>query len=238
MLDVFHFTNHISLFTDSHFTFYKNSHIMNTELLGVIGIFILTIVLAIPLGKYIAKVYLGDKTLLDPIFNPIEKFIFKISGINPAEEMNWKQHLKALLSINMIWFFLCFFVLLSQGSLPLNPDNNPSMAPDLAFNTAISFLVNCNLQHYSGESGVSYLSQIVLMFLQFVSAGIGLAAAAMVFTAMKERTTEKLGNFYNYFIKSCTRILLPLSQNHKRRNCSIAYYNQVEYSSYSTPFQA
>ena len=100
-----HFTNHLSRFT-------KKIKIMNTELLGVIGIFILTIVLAIPLGKYIAKVFLGDKTLLDPIFNPLEKFIFKISGINPAEEMNWKQHLKALLSINMVWFFLCFFILL------------------------------------------------------------------------------------------------------------------------------
>jgi K+-transporting ATPase ATPase A chain len=184
---------------------------MNTELLGVIGIFLLTIVLAIPFGKYIAKVFLGNKTLLDPIFNPLEKFIFRISGINPAEEMNWKQHLKALLSINMIWFFLCFFVLLFQGSLPLNPDNNPSMSPDLAFNTAISFVVNCNLQHYSGETGVSYLSQMVLMFLQFVSAGVGIAAAVMVFTAMRERATDKLGNFYNYFIKSCTRILLPFS---------------------------
>ncbi|MBB4804405.1 K+-transporting ATPase ATPase A chain [Flavobacterium nitrogenifigens] len=184
---------------------------MNTELIGVIGVFLLTIVLAIPFGKYIAKVFLGDKTILDPIFNPIEKFIFKVSGINPAEEMNWKQHLKALLSINMLWFFLCFFVLLFQGSLPLNPDNNPSMTPDLAFNTAISFLVNCDLQHYSGESGVSYLSQMVLMFLQFVSAGVGIAAAVMVFTAMRERTTDKLGNFYNNLVKSCTRILLPLS---------------------------
>ncbi|KAF2510269.1 potassium-transporting ATPase subunit KdpA [Flavobacterium zhairuonense] len=184
---------------------------MNTELIGVMGVFLLTIVLAIPFGKYIAKVFLGNKTLLDPIFNPIEKFIFKISGINPAEEMNWKQHLKALLSINMLWFFLCFFVLLFQGSLPLNPDNNPSMTPDLAFNTAISFLVNCDLQHYSGESGVSYLSQMVLMFLQFVSAGVGIAAAVMVFTAMRERTTDKLGNFYTNLVKSCTRILLPLS---------------------------
>jgi K+-transporting ATPase ATPase A chain len=184
---------------------------MNTELFGVIGIFILSILLAIPVGKYIAKVFTGDKTFLDPIFNPIEKFIFKISGINSTEEMNWKQHLKALLSVNMVWFFLCFFVLLFQGSLFLNPDNNPNMSPDLAFNTAISFVVNCNLQHYSGESGVSYLSQMFLMFLQFVSAGVGMAAAAMVFTAMKERTTDTLGNFYNYFIKSCTRILLPLS---------------------------
>ncbi len=184
---------------------------MNTELLGVISIFILTIILAIPIGKYIAKVFTGDKTFLDPIFNPIENLIFKISGINSTEEMNWKQHLKALLSVNMVWFFLCFFVLLFQAGLPLNPDNNPNMTPDLAFNTAISFLVNCNLQHYSGESGVSYLSQMMLMFLQFVSAAVGIAAAAMVFIAMKERTTEKLGNFYNFFIKSCTRILLPLS---------------------------
>ena len=184
---------------------------MNTEILGVITVFLLTIVLAIPIGKYIAKVYLGDKTLLDPIFNPIERFIFKISGINDKEEMNWKQHLKALLSVNLGWFILCFFVLIFQGSLPLNPDGNPSMSADLAFNTAISFVVNCNLQHYSGETGLSYLGQLMLMFLQFVSAGVGMAAAAMVFNAMKERTTEHLGNFYNYFIKSCTRILLPLS---------------------------
>ncbi|MBM6500373.1 potassium-transporting ATPase subunit KdpA [Flavobacterium macrobrachii] len=184
---------------------------MNTEILGVITVFLLTIVLAIPVGKYIAKVYKGDKTLLDPIFNPIERLIFKISGINDKEEMNWKQHLKALLSVNLGWFILCFFVLLFQGSLPLNPDGNPSMSADLAFNTAISFVVNCNLQHYSGESGLSYLGQLMLMFLQFVSAGVGMAAAAMVFNAMKERTTEHLGNFYNYFIKSCTRILLPLS---------------------------
>ena len=184
---------------------------MNTELLGVISIFIITIILAIPVGKYIAKVFTGDKTFLDPIFNPIENLIFKISGINSTEEMNWKQHLKALLSVNMVWFFLCFFILLFQGSLPLNPDSNPNVTPDLAFNTAISFLVNCNLQHYSGETGLSYLSQMVLMFLQFVSAAVGIAAAAMVFVAMKERTTEKLGNFYNFFVKSCTRILLPLS---------------------------
>lgn len=184
---------------------------MNTEFFGVISIFIASIVLAIPVGRYIAKVYLGDKTMLDAIFNPIENFIFKISGINSSEEMNWKQHLKALLSVNMVWFFLCFLVLISQGSLPLNPDGNPSMTPDLAFNTAISFVVNCNLQHYSGESGLSYLGQLMLMFLQFVSAGTGMAAAAMVFVAMRERTTDKLGNFYNFFIKSCTRILLPLS---------------------------
>ncbi|MEC4051069.1 potassium-transporting ATPase subunit KdpA [Flavobacterium sp. SUN046] len=184
---------------------------MYTELLGIISVFLLTIVLAIPVGNYIAKIYAGERTLLDPIFNPIEKFIFKASGIDNQQEMNWKQHLKALLSVNMVWFVLCFLVLIFQSYLPLNPDGNPNMSADLAFNTAISFVVNCNLQHYSGESGVSYLSQMFLMFLQFVSAGVGMAAAAMVFNAMKDRTTDQLGNFYNYFIKSCTRILLPLS---------------------------
>lgn len=81
---------------------------MNTEIFGVVTVFLQTIVLAIPVGKYIAKVYLGEKTFLDFIFNPIERFIFKISGINDKEEMNWKQHLKALLSVNLGWFILCF----------------------------------------------------------------------------------------------------------------------------------
>lgn len=185
---------------------------MNTEILGIVLSFALTVALAIPLGKYIAKVYAGKPTSLDPIFNPVEKLFFRLSGINPTQEMTWKQHLVALLTINLLWFFWAMFILMNQGWLPWNPDGNPSMSPDLAFNTAISFLVNCNLQHYSGESGMSYLGQIsCLMFLQFVTAGTGMAACAVVFNAMKERTTDKLGNFYDYFIKSCTRVLLPLS---------------------------
>lgn len=184
---------------------------MNTEILGIIIMFALTVVLAIPLGKYIARVYTGDKTFLDPVFNPIEKFFYRLSGINALEEMDWKKHLKVLLCLNTAWFILGMAVLMCQGWLPLNPDSNPNMSPDLAFNTTISFVVNCNLQHYSGETGVSYLSQLFLMFLQFVSAGTGLAAAAILFNALREKTTQKLGNFYDYFIKSCTRILLPLS---------------------------
>lgn len=184
---------------------------MNTEIIGIIAMFVLTLILAIPLGRYITKVYLGQKTFLDPVFAPIENLFYKVSGIDAKKEMNWKQHMVALLAINAVWFVLGMIVLLCQGWTPLNPDNNPNMTPDLAFNTIISFLVNCNLQHYSGETGVSYLSQLFLMFLQFVSAGIGLAAAAVLFNALKERTTETLGNFYNYFIKSCTRILVPIS---------------------------
>ncbi|MDB5274148.1 MAG: potassium-transporting ATPase subunit KdpA [Chitinophagaceae bacterium] len=182
-----------------------------TELLGVLLFFLASFVLAIPLGKYIARVYAGEKTLLDPIFNPIERTFFRLSGIDASRQMNWKQHLLALLTINMIWFLLAMFILMNQSWLPLNPDGNPNMSADLAFNTSISFIVNCNLQHYSGESGVSYFSQIfALMFLQFVSAATGMAAAAVLFNAMKERISDKLGNFYDYFVKSATRILLPL----------------------------
>lgn len=185
--------------------------------------FILTILLSVPLGRYISKVYKGQKTWLDFICNPIEKFVFKLSGINANKEMNWKQHLTAMLSINLIWFLVGMFILMNQGWLPFNPDKISSMSPDLAFNTAISFLVNCNLQHYSGETGMSYFTQIFFVtFLQFVSAATGMAMAALVFKSLSPKTeTEKLsetsfsyralGNFYNYFLKSCTRILIPLS---------------------------
>jgi K+-transporting ATPase ATPase A chain len=184
---------------------------MNTEISGIIFMYVAMVLLAIPLGSYIGKVFEGQRTWLDVIFNPLDKLFFKLGGIKPEKEMNWKQHLFALLTINVVWFIFSMIVLMTMGSLPLNPDGNPSMTADLAFNTTISFISNTNLQHYSGESGVSYLGQLILMLFQFISAGVGIAACAIVFNAMKERTTEKLGNFYNYFIKSCTRILLPLS---------------------------
>ncbi len=184
---------------------------MNTEILGVILMFLLTVVLAIPLGNYIGKVYSGHRTWLDGLLHPLDKLFFKAGGIKPEKEMNWKQHLVALLTINLVWFLLSMLVLMTQGSLPLNPDGNPSMTADLAFNTSISFISNTNLQHYSGESGVSYLGQLILMLFQFISAAAGMAACAVVFLAMKEKTTDKLGNFYNLFIKSLTRILLPIS---------------------------
>ncbi|RZJ72964.1 potassium-transporting ATPase subunit KdpA [Flavobacterium sp.] len=184
---------------------------MYTEFVGIALVFGLAILLSIPFGKFIAKSFLGEKTFADGFLNPMEKTIFRLSGIDPTIEMTWKQQLKAMLGINFLWLVLCFGILLFQGFLPMNPDANPSMSPSLAFNTAISFVVNCNLQHYSGESGLSYLSQIFLMFLQFVSAATGIAAAVAVFNAMKERTAETIGNFYNYFVRSCTRILLPLA---------------------------
>jgi K+-transporting ATPase ATPase A chain len=184
---------------------------MNTEYVGIIFMYLATVALAIPLGKYIAKVFKGEKTWLD-FLAPLEKFIFKLSGIDPNREMNWKQHLKALLTINVLWLFYAFFCLLFQGHLPLNPDKNPSQTPDLAFNTALSFLTNTNLQDYSGESLATYFTQhFVFMFLHFCSAATGLAAMMVVFKAMKDKITDKLGNFWDFFLKSITRVLLPLS---------------------------
>lgn len=184
---------------------------MNSEILGIILMFFLAVSLAIPLGRYIGKLFSNEKTWLDKILNPIDRLFYKLSGINPEKEMTWKQHLLALLTINLVWFLTAMFVLTNMSWLPLNPDNNPSMSGDLAFNTAVSFVTNTNLQHYSGETGMSYLGQLTLMLWQFISAGCGMAVAAVVFTAMKERTTDKLGNFYFFFVRSCTRILLPIA---------------------------
>ncbi len=184
---------------------------MNTEILGVIFSYSIALLLAIPLGRYIGKIFSNEKTVLDRLLNPVDGFFYKLSGIDIKKEMNWKQHLMALLTINLFWFLLAMLVLTNMGWLPLNPDGNPSMSADLAFNTAISFVTNTNLQHYSGETGMTYLGQLVLMLFQFISAGCGIAIAAVVFQAMKEKSAEKSGNFYHYFVRSCTRILLPIS---------------------------
>jgi len=117
-----------------------------------------------------------------------------------------------MLTINLLWFIYGFFMLIFQDKLPLNPDGNAGQTPDLAFNTVISFVTNTNLQHYSGESGVTYLTQmLVLMFLQFASAATGIACLIALFNAFKSKTTNNVGNFWNIFLKSITRILLPLS---------------------------
>lgn len=184
---------------------------MNSELLGIIVMYGLVILLAIPLGRYIGKIFNYETTWLDKIFNPIDTLFYKIGGINPTIEMTWKQHLVALLSINAVWFVISMLVLTNMAWLPLNPDGNPSMSGDLAFNTTVSFITNTNLQHYSGESGLSYFGQLTLMLWQFISAGCGMAICAVVFMAMKEKTSQTLGNFYGFFVRSCTRVLLPLS---------------------------
>ncbi|HRB00294.1 MAG TPA: potassium-transporting ATPase subunit KdpA [Ignavibacteria bacterium] len=184
---------------------------MNTEILSVLFIFLLIFILGIPFGKYISKVFKNEKTLLD-FLAPLENLIFKFSGIDPDKEMDWKQNIKAMLTINFIWFIWAILVLSFQNLLFWNPDNIPGMEPTQAFNTAVSFMTNTNLQHYSGETGVSYLSQLIVMcFLQFVSAGTGIAVAALMFKGLANKSGTNLGNFYNLMLKSCTRILLPVS---------------------------
>ena len=184
---------------------------MSGEIFGIIVIFLGTVILAYPLGKYITRVFGGEKNFMD-FMDPLERFIFRISGIDPKQSMNWKEFLKAMLAINLLWLVYAMLMLIFQGKLPLNPDGNPGQTPDLAFNTAISFLVNCNLQHYSGESGLTYLTQLfVIMFLQFLSAATGIACLVALFNGLREKTTNNLGNFWNYLVKSITRILLPLS---------------------------
>ncbi|MBP6184754.1 MAG: potassium-transporting ATPase subunit KdpA [Saprospiraceae bacterium] len=184
---------------------------MNTEILGVIFMYATVLALAIPLGRYIGKVFNYEKTWLDPLFNPLDRLFYKLSGIDPTLEMNWKQHLVALLTINAFWFVISMLVLTNMAWLPLNPDLNPSMNWDLAFNTSVSFVTNTNLQHYSGETGLSYAGQLILMLWQFISAATGIAICAVVFKAMMVKTTEKLGNYYSYFVRTNTRILLPFA---------------------------
>ena len=184
---------------------------MTTELLGVIVTFLLTVLLAIPIGKYIAKIFNGEKTFLD-FLNPIERCIYRICGINPTKSMTWKEYLIAMLTINCLWFVYGFLMLIFQSHLPLNPDGNPDQTPDLAFNSIISFVTNTNLQDYSGETGATYLTQLfVFTFLQFTSAAAGIACLIALFNAFKEKSTSNLGNFWSIFIKSITRLLLPLS---------------------------
>ena len=184
---------------------------MNTEILGSVLQIVILLVFSYPLGKHIAKVYKGEKSRWD-FFTPVENFIYKLVGVDPKEEMNWKQFLKALLVLNLVWFFWGMILLGTQHWLPLNPDGNANQTADQAFNTCISFMVNCNLQHYSGESGLTYFTQLfVIMLFQFITAATGMAAMAGIMKAMAAKTTKTIGNFWYFLVRSCTRILLPLS---------------------------
>lgn len=184
---------------------------MKTEILGVVLQWVALVALCYPLGRYMANVYRGKRTWLD-FMAPVERAIYKCCGIDANKEMDWKQFLKALLTVNLFWFFWGILLLVTQQWLPLNPDGNPSQSPDLAFNTCISFMVNCNLQHYSGESGLTYFTQLfVIMLFQFVTAACGMAAMAGIMKALAVKSARTIGNFWVLLTQSVTRILLPLS---------------------------
>jgi len=185
---------------------------MNSQILGVVLIVLLIFTLAYPLGKYIGKVFKGEKVWSD-FLNPIESWIFKLTSIDPNESMDWKDNMKAILRLNLVFFLWAIIILLTQGIIPIwNPVHIANMEASLAYNTAASFVSNTNLQHYSGETGLSYFSQLmVVCFMQFVSAGVGIAALALLFKGLIQKKSTDLGNFYNLFLKSLTRILLPLA---------------------------
>jgi potassium-transporting ATPase potassium-binding subunit len=178
---------------------------------GSIVIFLIAVLLALPVGRYLGKVYREEKTLLD-FWDPVENFIYRICKIKSMAGMDWKQYLSAILIINGIWFVWGVVILLLQGKLFLNPAGNPSMEWSLALNSAVSFITSANIQHYAGETGATYLSQMtVFMFLQFVSAATSLAAGIAVVRGLVNKTASNLGNFYRDFTRSITRVLLPLS---------------------------
>lgn len=181
------------------------------DVLQIVIPIVLFMLLVVPTGKYLYYVSTGEKTFGDKFFNPIDNFIFKICGIDKDEEMNWKQYVLTLIVINAVMAFIAYLVLRTQYFLVLNPNKIGNMKQDLTFNTVISFMTNTNLQNYSGESGVSYLSQMVVMtFFMFTSAASGFAAA-LAFMRGLVGNGKTLGNFYVDFVRVITRVLLPLS---------------------------
>ncbi len=139
-------------------------------------VFIILITLSVkPLGKYVANVFAGQKTILTSIFSPIENFFYKISGIDTKYEMNWKEYAISFLIFNVIGFFVLFMILIFQGFLPLNPQHFEGFSFDLAFNTVSSFVTNTNWQAYSGENKTSYFTQMLGLTTQnFLSAVNGM----------------------------------------------------------------
>ncbi|MFU2015023.1 potassium-transporting ATPase subunit KdpA [Peribacillus butanolivorans] len=169
----------------------------------------LVVILAIPMAKYLTNVYSLEITKQDSMFGKIERVIFKLSGID-TNDMRWQQYAKALLLSNLVMFIISYIIIRFQGVLPGNPSKIDSMEPLLAFNTAASFLTNTNLQHYSGESGLSYLSQMaVIIFLMFTTPATGLSLCLAFFRGLTNQ--RSIGNFYVDLIRSITRVLLPLS---------------------------
>lgn len=160
-------------------------------------------------GRYIANVFMGEKTLLDPIMNPIERIIYALGGIVRKDDMTVGQYFRALLFTNIVMGVFVFLILVTQRALPLNPTRLGGMRWDLALHTTISFLTNTDQQHYSGENTLSYLSQTAALgFLMFTSAGTGLAVGIAFIRGLTGRT---LGNFFVDLVRAITRILLPLS---------------------------
>lgn len=174
--------------------------------------FLVLFLLARPLGKYISKVFTGEKTCFDKIMRPIEKIIYKLVGIDENQEMTWRQYAAAVIWFHVFSFLAIFLTELFQGNLPLNPANEGNVSWDLALNTAVSFITNTNWQAYSGESTMSYFTQMTeLAVHNFLSAATGISIAIVLIRGLTRKTTKLLGNYWVDMVRGTLWVLLPLS---------------------------
>jgi K+-transporting ATPase ATPase A chain len=180
------------------------------QVLSVILILGITILIAKLIAPYIVKVYDRTPSRIDKVLTPVENFIYKICSIDPAHSMGWKQYFLVALLLNVAQMIIAFIILVFQGNLPLNPLGFPGLKLDLAFNTVISFATNTNLQHYNGEATLSIFSQITaIQFLQWTSAATGICMG-IAFIRGFIVGSKNLGNFHVDFVRTITRILLPM----------------------------
>ena len=181
-------------------------------MLQIILTILVYLILVIPVGVYVYHIAAGKRTFADPVFNRVDGVIYKVSGIHPEQGMNWKTYALALIGTNAVMIFLGYIILRIQSIGWFNPNGIEGMESSLSFNTIISFMTNTNLQHYSGESGLSYLSQmLVITFMMFVSAATGYAACIAFIRGLAGKTKDNVGNFFADLVRITTRVLLPLS---------------------------
>jgi len=170
------------------------------------------LLLAKPLGSFMAKVYQGKHTFLDRALGPVERFIYRLSGVNPEEDMNWKTYAVAMLLFNALGLFFVYILQRLQAILPLNPQGLGAITPDSSWNTAVSFASNTNWQGYGGEVTMSYLSQMLGLTVQnFVSAATGMAVLVALIRGIARHTAKGIGNFWVDLTRTTLYILLPLS---------------------------
>ena len=170
------------------------------------------LIMVIPVGIYLYHIAAGKHTFADPVFDRADRVIYRVSGIRPQKGMNWKTYALALLGTNAVMILMGYIVLRIQSVGLFNPNGVGAMEESLSFNTIISFMTNTNLQHYSGESGLSYLSQmLVIIFMMFVSAASGYAACIAFIRGLAGRTKDNVGNFFADLVRIITRVLLPFS---------------------------
>jgi K+-transporting ATPase ATPase A chain len=178
----------------------------------IIFYFVALIALGYPLGHFIARVYKHERTFLDPVLGPVERFLYKLSGVNADEEMDWKQNAVAMLIFNAAGILVVYGLQRLQGVLMLNPQGFDAVTPDSSFNTAVSFATNTNWQGYSGETTMSYLTQMLGLTVQnFVSAASGMAVLALFIRGLARHSSKTLGNFWVDLTRSTLYILLPLA---------------------------